>query len=398
MNNDALSSATPPKPKVAFLGEANDRSTFGAKAAEHFFGNERVDTTEGTWDFIAKPDHTAILDALWNREVDYGIVAIENAVDGVVNESARGVARLTARGIHVLEEVVLPITFYFVANGDLDLTKEITIYAHPVAKGQCLRLKRRIEQLAKVASKKDGTVKFQNPGKDNSPGSNNAAARKAAEGDNCAAITTWEGMKGNGLRIVNLTSAQLSADNPAEQSSLNLLPFDQKLEDSRRFEIGDFENSITRFWKLGHGQFEPSGEYKDELVELVDKITGKKTAKKRRFSYNRTSILLNLDHDSPGGLTDALGYFSRHKCNLSLVYPIPIPGRQFEYSFMLEYEDSVENGKIVAGGHIDAPDGKLRAAYDELLNSGISLNPPTIFGAYRTEILGAYTGTVMQSS
>ena len=371
--------------RVAFLGEHKTLGTFGALAARAFFKQE-IDSADSVYYFQSMTDHTEVLEALWNRDVDYGVVAIENGVDGVVNETARGVARLTARGIHVMEEIALPVVFYLAAKKALKLTEDITIFAHPTAKGQCQKLKRHLKALTRRK------VTFV-PGIN----SNGAAARRAAEAkktENCAAIVSWEGlMDYRNLGILDLKVKAEHLHEDAEEDKLNIRklgvmrPTKQKRrrekenlsrESSEEFVVNDYSKSTTRFWKLGHGQFTAPTDYREKEV---------RPGKFQKLKYNRTSILLNLDHDSPGGLSVALEHFSRRGCNLAIVYPIPIPGRPFEYSFLLEFEDSVVRGKVEAGGHIDHEDGKLRAAYEELLDSGISLNPPIIFGAYPASLL-----------
>jgi prephenate dehydratase len=390
----------PQKKRVAFLGEGEDRTSYGAIAAEHFFYPAKVGFADPVVEFIPLGDHTSVLDALWDDDVDYGVVAIENAVDGVVNETARGVAQLTARGVHVLEEVVIPVTFYLASKTHLELDKPILIYAHPTAKGQCLRLKRRLEQICDevTKSKPAGAV----PTQDNhntrvtrvkveTVGSNSAAAIKAVSMNapqNSAALVTWEGVgvtdkdsDGNllELKLVDLKRTALPRNQawPNAKAVLELVTQKPSRSDGAAYMIADSWNSTTRFWKLGHDKF--TGPVQLKLEQLPG-------GRKRRLEFNRTSILLNLDHDSPGGLKDALQYFSDNNCNLSIVYPIPIPGRPFEYVFLLEYEDRVENGKVTVGGHIDSPDFHLRESYEALRGSGLSLNPPAIFGAYPTKL------------
>ncbi len=65
--------------KIGYLGPG--KTTFGFMAAEKFFsGKEGVE-------FIPYPNHTEICQATDEEEVEYGVVAVENVIEGVVTET-----------------------------------------------------------------------------------------------------------------------------------------------------------------------------------------------------------------------------------------------------------------------------------------------------------------------
>lgn len=103
-------------------------------------------------------------------------------------------------------------------------------------------------------------------------------------------------------------------------------------------------NNFTRFWILGK-----------QLPQKTNR--------------DKTCILVNLDQAIPGTLYKALGYFVENKVNLLIVYPNPIRGRKWEYTFVIEL-----------AGHIR--DENISKAYDELAESGLCPGGPLLLGSY----------------
>ena len=52
-----------------------------------------------------------------------------------------------------------------------------------------------------------------------------------------------------------------------------------------------------------------------------------------------------------------------------LIAPIPIHGRKWEYSFLVEFDGSFT-------------DPKMQEAYDELCESGVAMGGPLLLGSY----------------
>jgi|SRR3989344_2951638 len=112
--------------------------------------------------------------------------------------------------------------------------------------------------------------------------------------------------------------------------------------------VTDNQNNFTRFWVLGN-QYDVNREGKP----------------------CKTCFLLNLTQSQPGALQKSLDVFGRRGINLCLVYPIPIPAKKWEYTFMLEFS-----------AHIN--DQAMKEAWDELINLGIIVGHPHFLGSYKT--------------
>jgi len=108
--------------------------------------------------------------------------------------------------------------------------------------------------------------------------------------------------------------------------------------------VEDQKGNLTRFW-------------------VLSKVYADKT------ENDKTCFLLNLRHSQEGALYKAISPFSDRKINLLLIYPIPIPGKHWEYTFMVEYQ-----------GHID--DENMDAAWTELRKSGLYTNTARFLGSY----------------
>jgi len=78
---------------------------------------------------------------------------------------------------------------------------------------------------------------------------------------------------------------------------------------------------------------------------------------------------VNLNQDVPGGICGTLEPFSSRGINLLLIAPIPIHGRKWEYSFLVEFDGSFT-------------DPKMQEAYDELCESGVAMGGPLLLGSY----------------
>jgi len=110
--------------------------------------------------------------------------------------------------------------------------------------------------------------------------------------------------------------------------------------------VADSKTNFTRFWVLGTEVAERKGDGK-----------------------YKTCLLVNLEQAKSGVLSKTLECFSRRGVNLFIVFPIPIPGRKWEYTFLLEY-----------GGHFD--DEAVQEAYNELTQEGLCVGSPLVLGSY----------------
>jgi len=155
--------------KVGYLGPG--KSTFGFIAAEKFFEDK------GNVEFVQIPSHTEICRAASRGDIDLGVVATENVIEGMVTESIYAIDKLSrAYGLKISGEVEVPIKLFLFRKIN-DNSAPTKIYAQPVAQGQC--------------SKKLGAFK-----KDNndipieSVSSNSKAAELASKDLSCVAVST----------------------------------------------------------------------------------------------------------------------------------------------------------------------------------------------------------------
>lgn len=280
------------KIKVGYLGP--DEVTFGYMAAQKFFISQAAKVQ-----FVPYISHQKVIFAKVQREVDYGVVAVENAIDGIVTETVRSAERLAGLGMHICGEVAIPINHYLLSkSGDESSIKKIM--SHESALRQCQKV---------IAEFQEKGISIE------VTGSTGEGAKQAADSDgSIAAISTETAQSSYVLKRVRPKS------------------------------IADYEKTVTRFWILG------------------DKFS-------RRSGDDKTCILLNLERDAPGVLYQAIGFFAKQNISLAIIFPCPIPKRDWEYTFLLEIQ-----------GHIE--DKEVRNAYYELLNSGLTLGAPIVLGSY----------------
>ena len=103
-------------------------------------------------------------------------------------------------------------------------------------------------------------------------------------------------------------------------------------------------NNFTRFWIIG-------------------------TKRAKQSNRDKTCLLVNLDQPVPGGIAKTLTPFASRGINLLLIAPIPIPGKRWEYTFMMEFAGSFS-------------DPNMKGAYEELRASGVTMDAPLVLGSY----------------
>ncbi len=107
---------------IAYLGP---QTTFSHQAAVKQFGHAAV--------FLPVNSIEAIFTEVERGRADYGVVPIENSIEGVVNLTLDS---FVDSPLYILDEVKLGISHYFLSKtGDLKDVKEI--YSHPHALAQC---------------------------------------------------------------------------------------------------------------------------------------------------------------------------------------------------------------------------------------------------------------------
>jgi prephenate dehydratase len=95
-------------------------------------------------ELLPAPTFTASVEMVERGEADAAVCAIENALDGGINETIDLLLREQDL-IDVCGEVVIPIRHLLVGGPGIDLAEARTVYSHPSALAQC---RHRLEALA----------------------------------------------------------------------------------------------------------------------------------------------------------------------------------------------------------------------------------------------------------
>ena len=243
---------------LAFLGP---EGTFSHQAACLFLKSSPL----GAYRLRACPSIPHILYAVEKGEVAYGLVPVENSIEGSVNVTMDVLAGEQSLYIH--EEIVLDIKHYLFSPMS-SLEQIHTVMSHPQAIAQCRRfLEEKLDHAAIVTSE------------------------STAEAVHQVATSCGEGYAAIG-----------SLDN-RELYNVPVLCAD----------IGDYPHNQTRFL-------------------LVSKTAGSSKV------THKTSLILTLEKDRPGGLYDILGEFAAQKINLSRIESRPAKKELGSYLFFLDCE------------------------------------------------------------
>lgn len=120
------------KSKVAYLGP---KGTFSQSAAEKYVRD--VLNEEAL--YFPMQDFESIFCSLENKSVDFAIIPIENATEGVVTPC---MDLLLSSEVKIMAELYLPIQHVLLATQSIDLSRIEKIYSHPQALSQCARFLR----------------------------------------------------------------------------------------------------------------------------------------------------------------------------------------------------------------------------------------------------------------
>lgn len=110
--------------KCAYLGP---KGTFSEMASIRYFKEEA--------NFIPVSSISEVFDKVREKLVDFGIVPIENSVEGSVNMSMDLLSEVP--DILVVGECVVPVRHFLVSFEDIDLQSIKKVYSHQQAIGQC---------------------------------------------------------------------------------------------------------------------------------------------------------------------------------------------------------------------------------------------------------------------
>lgn len=268
--------------KIGILGPAG---TFSEDAAELWLKGRNENLVEMKY-------YETIFDvseSLLRKEVDYGIVPIENSLEGSVGETLDVLSSENREDIQIVGEVLVPINICLLAQTfKKSLIKKVV--SHPHALAQCKQFIR--EQLKGVEV--------------NSVDSTASAAKLASQSEEIAALASKAAAQKYGLNILeeNVQSGTL----PRKPASPE----------------GAYKDSVTRF------------------VVLSASASGIKTAPTGR---DKTSVLIYLK-DYPGALYDVLGEFAQRGINLTKIESRPSKRALGDYMFHIDCEGHIEEEKV----------------------------------------------------
>lgn len=87
-------------------------------------------------ELVPMASFTATVEAVERGEVDAAVCAIENAIEGAVQET-RDLLLRDQSAVQVRAEIVLPIRHALVGGAGIDVAQATVVYSHPQALGQC---------------------------------------------------------------------------------------------------------------------------------------------------------------------------------------------------------------------------------------------------------------------
>ncbi|RLG34047.1 prephenate dehydratase [Methanosarcinales archaeon] len=170
--------------KIGILGPAG---TFSETAAELWLKGKEA----GKEEKVEKKYYETIIDiseSLIRREIDYGIIPIENSLEGSVGETLDVLSSENSVEMQIVGGVLLPIEIHLLGKGSFTKIKKVV--SHPHALAQCkLFIRKRLKVMLK-----DAEIK--------SADSTASAAKLASESEEVAALASGEAARRYGLNIL----------------------------------------------------------------------------------------------------------------------------------------------------------------------------------------------------
>ncbi|WP_138415556.1 prephenate dehydratase [Aquibacillus sediminis] len=252
--------------KIGYLGP---RGTFTKIAVDALFNGDEKESYQNI------PE---CMDAVENGEIEYGVVPLENALEGSVNLTIDYLFK--KRSLQIISEIVVPIRQHLMVHpANLDKWRDLDIiYSHSHAIAQCHRFLH--------SDMKHVQASYMS--------STGAAAKYVSDNPNLkvGAIANHLAAQEYGLEIVQ--------------------------ED-----IHDFDNNHTRFVVL-HKQETPL--YSRKMDKRGDK----------------TTLMVTLGEDQAGALHQVLSVFAWRKLNLSKIESRPMKTGLGQYFFLIDVEEKMD--------------------------------------------------------
>jgi prephenate dehydratase len=234
--------------KIGFLGPSG---TFTEEAASKLKG-----------ELVPFESIVDVLDAVDRGKVDWGVVPIENSIEGPVGMTLDLMAH--EYDLKIRNEITLPVSHNLLVNHGADTDSITTVYSHIQALSQCRKF---LDDLKVVVHATPST---------------SAAAELVQGRIDTAAVGTTRAASIYGLKVAAM-------------------------------DIQDYENNVTRF-------------------VVLDQVDHPRTGK------DKTSIVLFLKEDKPGGLYGILGEFAMKDVNLTKIESRPSKEKLGSYIFFIDFE------------------------------------------------------------
>ena len=199
--------------RVAFQGE---KGAYSESAVYSFFGS--------TIDIKPCRELSEVFGSVRNRETEYGVVPVENSLEGSVNQTYD---LFLEHDLQVCGEIVLRITHCLIAHPGTSLDAVTTVYSHPQALAQCKKFLERRGYRLVPAFDTAGSVKM---------------------------------IKEEGLR----DAAAIASETAAKIYGMEIIVK----------EIEDSPNNYTRFFVLSKHDSPHSGEDKTSIIFSAKNIPG----------------------------------------------------------------------------------------------------------------------------
>lgn len=110
--------------RLAHLGPPG---TFGGMASELYDPKAKL---------VPLPSHLAVIEAVQTGEVDEGVVAIENVLEGSVNDTTDYLIH-NGSGVFICGEIIVPIRHHLFTKPGAHWKDIKIVFSHPQALGQC---------------------------------------------------------------------------------------------------------------------------------------------------------------------------------------------------------------------------------------------------------------------
>ncbi|OEK04931.1 prephenate dehydratase [Roseivirga misakiensis] len=130
--------------KIGYQGVLHSHNHAAALAV-----TEEMQLTEGSFELVPLISSKNVVEALLSGEVEYGLMAVQNSIGGVVKESQEA---LLDKDLELVKEVILSISHStFKLNNSIKNDDITEVISHPQALKQCATNLKRIYPNAMVA-------------------------------------------------------------------------------------------------------------------------------------------------------------------------------------------------------------------------------------------------------